>query len=162
MNSFSVFLDQLYLNYSYYYLALHYSGIKPKIYCEEYLDGLAETQYDYDIYCFHGEPRYIWRINGSHRIGCTAAFYDMDWKKQEFSYGYPMDHNTVDKPAEMDKILEFSKLLSQSFIHARVDWYIMPGGKIYFSEITFCTWGGLRRFCPDKYDEVFGKLILKG
>ena len=154
--------DWMNKDYSFYYLALHYSGIRPRILCEEYLEGLAENYFDYDIYCFHGEPKYIWRIDGSHRENCKAAFYDLKWEKQNFSYGYPLDVVRAEKPNELEMLLEMSSQLSQDFRHTRVDWYIMPQGRVYFSEITFCTWGGLRRFEPEEYDKLFGSLILEG
>ena len=69
-----------------------------------------------------------------------------------------MDDVYVHKPKEIQMILELSRELSKGFRHARVDWYIMPDGRILFSEITFATWGGLQKFDPDTYDDYFGKL----
>lgn len=54
-------------NYAYFAMELQYKNIVPKIICEEYLKDLAETVYDYNIYCFHGKPEYIWCIKGSIR-----------------------------------------------------------------------------------------------
>jgi len=42
-------------NYAFTALELQYKDILPKIICEEYLEGLAETVYDYNIYCFCGK-----------------------------------------------------------------------------------------------------------
>lgn len=150
------------LTHNFYYVGfeIQYRDIKPQILCEEYLEGLAETVYDYDIYCFHGKPKYIWCINGSHRENCKASFYDLDWNMQEFSYGYPLDPVPAPRPWHLDKMLELSEKLSKDFEHVRVDFYGMPD-RLLFSEMTFTTWSGLRSFVPDKYDEVFGKLILE-
>lgn len=151
--------DWLVHNFYYVGFEIQYRDIKPQIICEEYLEGLAETVYDYDIYCFHGKPKYIWCINGSHRGNCKASFYDLDWNMLEFSYGYPLDPVLAPRPQYLDKMLEFSEKLSRDFEHVRVDFYGMPD-RLLFSEMTFTTWSGLRSFVPDKYDEVFGKLIL--
>lgn len=150
------------LSENFYYVGfeLQYKDIPPKILCEEYLEGLAETVYDYDIYCFHGKPKYIWCINGSHRENCKASFYDLDWNMQEFSYGYPWDPVVAPRPQYLDKMLELAEKLCKGFEHVRVDFYGMPD-RLLFSEITFTTWSGLRRFIPDKYDEEFGRLILE-
>lgn len=43
--------------------------------------------------------------------------------------------------------------------NVRVDWYIMPDGRILFREMTFQTWGGMMRFTPEKYDKILGDLI---
>lgn len=148
---------------SHYYIGLEtqYRDIVPKIICEEYLEGVAENLYDYDVFCFHGEPKYIWCIKGSHRPGCKASFYDLNWNKQEFSYGYPIDEGMAPKPDKLDEMLELSRKLSQGFKHARVDWYEYPKSRhgILFSEITFTTWAGLKHFFPPQYDEILGKLI---
>ena len=45
----------------------HYNEIEPRIVCEEYLEGLADNVYNYNIYCFHGEPIYIHCIEGCKR-----------------------------------------------------------------------------------------------
>lgn len=147
-------------DYGYQGLALHYKGINPKIVCEEYLDGLAEIAYDYDVFCFHGEPEYIACIKGSHRKNACCGYYNTKWEKQEFSYGWPFDPDIAPKPQNFDLILELSRQLSKNFRHCRVDWYIMPDGKVLFSEITFATWGGLKRFEPECWDKKFGQLCM--
>lgn len=139
---------------------IQYKDIKPKIICEEYLEGVAETVYDYNIYCFHGKPKYIWCIKGSHRPECQASFYDREWNMQPFSFGYPKDSVVAPKPEKLEEMLRLSEILCQGFRHVRVDWYNLPDGRVLFGEITFTTWSGLRKFVPDEYDEYFGRLIL--
>ena len=131
----------------------------PKIICEEYLEGLADYIYDYNIYCFHGEPMYIWCIKGSHKPECQASFYNKKWEMQEFSYGYPKDPVLAPKPAGLEEMLELSRILCRDFEHIRVDWYNLPDGRVLFGEMTFSTWSGLMHFIPEEYDEIFGKLI---
>lgn len=146
-------------NYGYNGFALQYRDIKPKIICEEYLDGLAETVYDYQFLCFNGEPKLVWCINGSHRAGCRASFYDFDWNMQPFSFGYPKDDKLAPKPLKLDEMLEISRKLSKGFEHVRVDLYEMPDGRVLFGEMTFQTWGGFRRFYPPEYDYMLGELF---
>lgn len=148
-------------NFYYTNFEIQYKDIVPKIICEEYLEGVAENLYDYDVFCFHGEPKYIWCISGSHRKGCKASFYDLNWNKQPFSYGYPLDEEDAPRPENLDKMLELSRVLSKDFKHARVDWYQYPAGKhgILFSEITFTTWSGMKHFVPEEYDRILGDMI---
>ncbi len=148
-------------NYGYEGFSLQYRGIQPKIICEEYLDGLAESVYDYQFFCFHGAPKYIWCINGSHRAGCRASFYDLDWNVQPFSFGYPRDDRVAPKPSKLEEMIELSKKLSKGFEHVRVDLYEMPDGRVLFGEMTFQTWGGFRRFYPPEYDYIMGKMFDK-
>lgn len=147
------------VNYAYTLLEMHYKDIIPKILCEEYLEGVAESVYDYNIYCFYGEPEYIWCIKGSHRPGCQASFYDKNWTMQSFSYGYPKDPIPAPKPRKLAEMLELSRVLSKDFKHVRVDWYNLPDGRIIFGEMTFSSWGGLEHWVPEEYDYIFGKLI---
>ncbi len=146
-------------NYSYNSFELQYKDIVPKIFCEEYLEGVAENVYDYNIFCFHGEPEYIWCIKGSHRPGCKASFYDKNWEIQPFSYGYPKDNDIAPKPEKLNEMLELSRILSKNYEHVRVDWYNLPDGRVLFGEITFTTWSGMARFIPDKYDIIWGNMI---
>ena len=146
-------------NYGYIGFSLQYREIQPRIICEEYLDGLAENVYDYQFFCFHGEPKYVWCINGSHRAGCRASFYDLDWNMQPFSFGYPKDDRVAPKPSKLKEMIELSKKLSKGFKHVRVDLYEMPDGRLLFGEMTFQTWGGFRRFYPPEYDYVMGELF---
>lgn len=146
-------------NYMFEAFEMHYGDIKPCIIAEEYLDGMAETLYDYNIFCFHGEPKYVWCIKGSHRPECTATFYDTDWNMQPFSYGYPLDVYPAPKPEKLEEMLKLTRVLCKDFKHVRVDWYMMPDGRLLFGEMTFQTWGGLRRFIPEKYDKILGDLI---
>lgn len=146
-------------NYGYVGFSLQYRGIKPKIICEEYLDGLAENVYDYQFFCFNGEPKFIWCVNGSHRAGCRASFYDLEWNMQPFSFGYPKDDKLAPKPSKLNEMIELSRKLSKDFQHVRVDLYEMPDGRLLFGEMTFQTWGGFRRFYPHKYDLMMGRLF---
>ncbi len=154
--------DWLLQNYAFCYgnYEFQYKDITPKIICEEYLEGVAETVYDYNIYCFHGKPEYIWCIKGSHRPECQASFYDKEWNMQPFSFGYPKDPVVAPKPEKLEEMLELSTILCKGFKHVRVDWYNLPDGRVLFGEMTFTSWSGLRRFEPDEYDTYFGKLIL--
>ena len=78
---------------------------------------------------------------------------------QEFSFGYPKDPVIAPKPEKLNEMLELSTVLCKDFEHVRVDWYNLPDGRVLFGEMTFTSWSGLRRFKPDKYDDIFGKLI---
>ncbi len=146
-------------NFAYASLELHYKDIVPKIICEEYLEGVADEVYDYNIYCFHGEPMYIWCIKGSHKPDCKASFYSQDWEMLPFSYGYPKDTDLAPRPQNLDEMLKLSRILSQDFEHVRVDWYNLPNGRVIFGEMSFSTWSGRCHFIPEEYDAIFGNLI---
>lgn len=156
----STFNMWLKYNFAYYHLEMQYLNIEPKIICEEFLPGLAKTIYDYNIFCFNGEPKYIWCINGSHRPGCKASFYDLNWNIQPFYFGYPQDEVIAPRPSKLDEMLELSRVLCKDFKHVRVDWYNMPDGRILFGEMTFSTWGGVMKIIPEEYDCLWGSYIV--
>jgi len=149
------------INFGHLYLEAQYRDIVPKIICEKYLAGLGEQFYDYDIFCFHGEPKYIQCISGCHREGAKAAFYDTNWNKQTFTQAYIYDEENAPRPKNLEKMLELSRTLAKEFDHVRVDWFEYPDSAdgFLFSEMTFSTWGGKRKFIPEEYDTVFGALI---
>ena len=146
-------------NFAYSSLELHYRDIVPKIICEEYLEGVADSVYEYDIFCFHGEPMYIWCIKGSHKPECQASFYDTNWNMQPFSYGYPKDPIPAPRPKGLEEMLSLSRILCGEFEHVRIDWNNLPDGRILFGEMTFSTWSGIQKWEPEEYDTFFGSLI---
>ena len=130
------------INYCYYGFEIQYRDIPPKILCEEYLDGVADSVYDYQFFCFHGKPEYVWCTKGSHKPDCKASFYNQNWEKLPFSYGYPIDEAVTPRPEHLEEMLEISRILSEPFEHVRVDLYDLPDGRIIFGEMTFSTWAG--------------------
>lgn len=146
-------------NHAYSSFELHYKNIVPKIICEEYLEGVADQVYDYNIYCFHGKPEYIWCIKGSHKPECQASFYNPNWELLPFSYFYPKDPILAPRPEKLEEMLEISRILSAEFKHVRVDLYNLPDGRVLFGEMTFSTCGGLEKFQPDEYDTIWGNMI---
>lgn len=138
-----------------------YKNIMPKVICEEYLQGVAESVYDYQFYCFGGEPKYIWCIKASHLPHCQASFYDLNWQMQPFSFGYPKDEMIAPKPSKLEEMIKIAKILSKGFSHIRVDLYNLPDGRVLFGELTMTSWAGLKSFIPEKYDMIFGEMIRK-
>jgi hypothetical protein len=62
----------------------------------------------------------------------------------------------LQRPKELDKILEYSKVLSKGFPHMRVDFYIVDG-RVIFGECTFFPAGGKVAFEPVDYDYELGR-----
>lgn len=147
------------LNFAYYALEMHYKNIKPKIICEEYLENLDGDLYDYKVFCFHGEPKYVMFLAERLTKGLKMAFYDTEWRKQPFVYSYPMYEKEVPRPENLDEMLEMSRKLSKGFSHVRVDWYDLPQNRLVFGEMTFTSFAGFAEWNPEKYDRILGDLI---
>lgn len=146
-------------NYYHKYKEPIYRTIKPRILAEHYLDQSdSENILDYKFFCIHGEPKYIWAktfYDGKYR----NCYYDLDWNKLE------NDNNTksyidkdLERPANLDELIEISKKLSKNFIFVRVDLYSISG-KPYFGELTFFPWAALKRLTVERLNTELGDLI---
>ena len=146
------------LNFAYYSLEMHYKNIEPKIICEEYLENVNDDLYDYKVFCFHGEPKYIMFLAERYTSGLKMAFYDTEWKKQPFVYTYPMYEKEVPKPDNLEEMLEMSRILSKGFSQVRVDWYSLKKGLV-FGEMTFTPYSGFCEWIPKEYNQILGDFI---
>lgn len=140
-------------------LEYQYKDIPPMIMCEEYLPGVAEEFGEYKFYCFHGQVEYIGYEVASHRPGWSASMYDKNWVRQNFSYATPTSAFSQSKPDNLKEMIRLSETLAEGFKHVRVDLYDLIDGRILFGEMTFSSWGGMKHFVPEKWDEIFGNLI---
>jgi len=147
-------------NYYYKYGERIYKDIKPRIIAEEYLDQLGNDNIvDYKFYCFHGKSECIW-VKTFHGDKHRNCYYSLDWKRIEY------DTNAIDylpkemeKPSNLDEMIEVAEKLSKGFIFIRVDLYSIQG-KIYFGELTFFPWGGNRRLTIEALNKEYGDLML--
>ena len=139
-----------------------YGVEKPRVIVEKYLDDGTGRLRDYKIYCFHGVPRYIGVDSGdsSHHY---KDIYDPDWNLLPgYEMAYPNSGVALEKPAELEKMLEYARILSEDFLHARVDLYLV-GGNVIFGEITFTNSAGFGRVAPEKFALEMGNwLVLPG
>ena len=78
----------------------HYSKMKPRIICEEFLDG-GETLIDYKFYCFHGKVEFMYIAYGFDGNGLQEqiAFFDANGNKAPYRRtDYPI-YQQAQKPA---------------------------------------------------------------
>lgn len=145
-------------NLYYYAREYPYRSVPPLILCEQYLnDGVGLTPNDYKIMCFNGEPRYI-IVDQNRFVDHHRDVYDPDWNKLDFCTDHPQTDVVLDKPLELEKMLSLARELSRDFKHVRVDFYIV-NEHVYFGELTFCPWGGVISFRPEKWNRILGDLI---
>ena len=63
-----------------------------------------------------------------------------------------------EKPVCFEEMKELAAKLSIGIPQARIDFYEV-NGKVYFGEITFFHWGGMKPFDPEEWDYKFGEWI---
>jgi hypothetical protein len=136
-----------------------YKNVERKIIAEKYMvDEKTQDLYDYKILCFHGQPQII-ELHRGRFLNHTQDFYDCDWNRLNISQpGMEVSSDEIEKPECLDEMIRLSKILAQSLIHVRVDWYYV-NGKIYFGEITFYDGGGFEPFDTSEQDLFLGNLI---
>lgn len=132
---------------------------KPRIIIEKYLEDekIKGELLDYKVFCFNGEPKLVdvhcGRF-GEHK----RNIYDLDWNLLEDVY-FKYDHfDGIEKPKELEKVLEYARKLSANFHHVRVDFFIV-NGEVYFGELTFTNGAGLDKIKPYEFDLKMGEWL---
>lgn len=140
---------------------MHYRDIKPKIIIEKYIENKNSNGdlYDYKFWCFNGKVKYIQFLSERYIDGLKMAFYDKDWNKQNFVYNYPLDIKNIEKPSNLEKMIELAEILSDQFNHVRVDFYRTDDGTIYFGEMTFTSSTGICKWNDENINKKFGDWI---
>lgn len=126
-----------------------YKNVKPRIICEQFLEGEAgKSPEDYKFFCFDGIPKLI-QVDldrfGEHK----QNFYDSNWNFMDISIHCENDKSSkIQKPYNFDKMIEIVKELSRNIPHVRVDLYNL-NGEIFFGELTFYHLSGFAKFKTD-------------
>ena len=135
-----------------------YGVERPRVIVEKYLDDGTGRLRDYKIYCFGGEPRYIGvdSGDGSHHY---KDIYDVQWNLLPgYEMAYPNSGVALPKPEALEEMLRYARILSEDFLHARVDFYQVEG-KVVFGEITFTNSAGFGRVAPEKFALEMGQYL---
>lgn len=136
---------------------MQYRNVKRKIIAEEYIgDGVNELD-DYKVMCFHGEPQCIWIDRGRH-TDHRRNLYDGNWHKMPYTMLVPNLEKDPPAPANLRKMWEIAKILSEGFICARIDFFEV-NGRLYFGEITFTSGSGLSDFDPPDLNRKWGDMM---
>ena len=91
---------------------------------------------------------------------CKYYFFDKEW------HFYPWDKSTsdeknvcIERPEQIDKMLEYASILSKGFPFVRVDFYVM-NDRIYFGEMTFTPCGCLDGDLSPEANKTFSEQIV--
>lgn len=141
----------------------HYKLMEPCIIAEELLPMPmdANSLIDYKVWCINGEPLYVWTCSDRDEDGGGADVmtYDLEWNAHpEFSvFTSEYRHGKLlEKPKNLDEMLDLARKLSAGFPILRVDLYNIDG-RIYFGELTFTSQGGMMDFYTQEFLKMLGK-----
>lgn len=132
-----------------------YKNVKPRIIAEKYLSNNDGQLTDYKVHCFNGIPKIILVCkNRFSNDGMTENFYTENWRPIEV-HRPGVKKGKIEKPLNLDEMLELSKKLSVGIPFLRCDYYDV-NNKLYLGELTFFPSSGLKPFVPESYDYEFG------
>lgn len=151
------------LKYGYETAEPHYLKIKPLIIAERYLEDMSSgcsSLIDYKVVCSYGKILYI--------LVCYDRVIGEEPQKQVYSEDWVLVHDALrkshkhphafERTENIDKILEYSKLLSKDHPNMRVDWYIVDN-QIFFGEITMTPAGGYASAYTTSFLNKIGDMI---
>ncbi len=139
-----------------------YKNVKPMILAEELLEDNGEHGLmDYKVFCCNGEPRMV-KVN-YNKVTATnyyVGWYDLNWHKIEgTTYDEPVNNDiTIEKPKELNHLLDLAKKLSKDIPYLRVDFYC-TNGHLKFGELTFFPGSGFDPYKPESFDDQIGSWI---
>ena len=137
---------------------LHYHNIAPKIIIEEFVTNDNQALYDYKFWCFNGEVKYM-QFRDDYSANLKMAFYDLDWKKQNFCYDHPLYTKDLPKPENFDDMVKIAAQLCRGFAFVCVDLYRLNNGDIKFGEMTFTRTSGLGQWNDENINLKLGEMI---
>ncbi len=150
----------LHKNYAKGALEYHYTYIKPRIMCEEYLkeEGM-KNPLDYKIHCFAGKPECIF-LCSDRENHVKYDYYDLNWNYLPYIKEEYRSNIQYKKPENLDEMLKIAEDLSKDFLYVRVDLYNISG-RIYFGELTLTPQAAIdHTLTQEALDYLGGKLRL--
>lgn len=138
-----------------------YKDVPRRIIAEEFMeDSEGQDLSDYKIHCFNGEPKAILVCRDRFSAtGLTEDFYDEKWNHMDVRRpNHPNAAVPMEKPDELELMLDLARKLSAEVPFLRVDFYIV-NHHIYFGELTFYPATGMTPFVPEEWDWKFGSWI---
>lgn len=135
-----------------------YKRIERKIIAEHYLDEGLFTPNDYKFHCFkNGKSRMIIQVNKDRHAGEKTNLFDRSWNKLDYKVNVDYaDVDQVERPKNLEIMIELAETLADEFNYLRVDFYNI-NGKIYFGELTQTTCSGLLSFTSQYHDYLWGQ-----
>jgi hypothetical protein len=136
-----------------------YNKIDSKIIIENYLENDLNQLIDYKVFCFDGKAQLI-EVDFDRFKNHKRNLYTTDWQLVDETIAFCNDKSRfLTKPKQLDKLIEYAQILSDEFLHARVDFYIVKDN-IYFGEITFFHEAGYGKFSSVEFERQLGDYLI--
>lgn len=146
-------------DYTKYNKEYPYHNVPHRFIAEQYIEDESGFELkDYKIFCFDGEPKFLFVATGRQKHDTRFDFYDTEFNHLPIINGHPNADVWPTKPKNFDEMLDVASKLSKGFPHIRVDLYNC-NGRIYFGELTFFHFSGTTPFEPREWDYKFGEYL---
>jgi hypothetical protein len=142
----------------------HYQLIKPRIYCEEYIDDGRDNSIspiDYKFHCIDGELKGTLVVsdrNNKNAISYKLSTYDNEWNRLDYIKGPYKGIKEIDRPTNFQEMKDFALYVAKKFPQVRVDIY-SDGKRIIFGELTFTAQGGTLSYFTNQAIIAFGRNV---
>lgn len=134
-----------------------YKNVETRIICEEYLEDRKGQLIEYGLHCFDGKVKFI-EVHTDRFNGYKENYYYPDWTETEFRGKLKSKADYIEKPKNLEELIELGESLAQEFAYVRVDFNDVDNN-LYFSELTFTPASGTEGFYPIEYDLEIAKMI---
>ena len=153
--------------FGYRFGEMYYNSIKPRILAEKFLEGydsdVSSSIIDYKIWCFGGVPTGILTCFDRKKESLRMNQYDVGWNVHPewsvFSDTFRDGQGLLQRPKNLEYMLEIAAKLSSGFPEVRVDLYDL-GGKVYFGEMTFSSLCGKMTYYSKEYLKQLGEQVI--
>lgn len=151
-------------NFDEYSVEPQYKNIKKRLLIERLNSDEIHLRKNLRLYCFNSKPLLIEQYYKKYDYS-TILFFDTDWNIKNYTNLYDIYDNEIERPKDLDKIIEYSKILSKGFSFVRID-FAFDNDDIIVEEMTFTPYACKVPFLDRSIDLELGDLIelpnLKG
>ncbi len=134
-----------------------YLFIRGRLVVEAMLGGGDRVPWDYKIFCYAGEPRFL-IVDVDRFVRHRRKVLDLEWRSLPGTIQFEEYEGELPRPPELERMLEVARKLSAPFPFVRVDLYL-DAGRVYFGELTFTPGSGLAAVEPREFDVWQGEGI---
>ncbi|MEI6258811.1 MAG: ATP-grasp fold amidoligase family protein [Deltaproteobacteria bacterium] len=161
INAAKLLIDRL-LKRNFFYITREwpYKNVTPRVIAEKYMvDESGIELKDYKIFNFNGKAKII-QVDFGRFTEHERNIYTSNWDFIDAQIQYPNNpKHQIDRPKQLEKMLELAAILSKDLPHVRTDFYSVED-QIFFGELTFHHGSGHEKFTPESLNNDLGKCIL--
>lgn len=139
------------------YREWQYKNIEKTIYIEEFIENDKKSLDELKIHIANGNCICI-KHKRNFENNTYYNWYSRDWQPLKIKRPNQLEGDSIDRPKNLEKLIDVAKKISEGFLFARVD-IMMNDDRIIVGEVTFHPAGGLRPFIPESDDLKLGSQL---